>query len=396
MIFKYHYLCRNFTELFCFYDSSYLCICHTNHTRVQCFRHDPLLDHCDLCVSGGQCVRGDLNDSNSFLCLCPYCYQGRQCQFSLQPFGFTLDLLIASDTMTIKCLYNIIVFIIVIFGAFNNFCSFLTFKRPRPRRNSVGIYLLQISILNQLTLFCLMCNFIHILLASFDYVNDISCKIINYILFVLTRSAYWLSSWVTIDGLAMVLFPTVKSWKDPRLAIKKSLITFSILFGLHIHDLFYYVSIKQIDMQTTVCVTNFNRMFFSTYDRINSIINSTVPCIIQVISISLIIVRLTRSRANIGQKQLMYKQILREQFKKQKELFIIPITIIFSSLPQVILAFILACTQMSSFQRHIFLISYLFSYIPHTLGFILYVLPSHTFKKEFSQTSLAKRWFPKL
>ena len=34
---------------------------------------------------------------------------------------------------------------------------------------------------------------------------------------------------------------------------------------------------------------------------------------------------------------------------------------------------------MNSFRRDIFLISYLFSYLPHTLGFILYVLPSNTF-----------------
>jgi hypothetical protein len=34
---KYHYICRNHTNLFYFRDDFYLCICDENHSRVECF-----------------------------------------------------------------------------------------------------------------------------------------------------------------------------------------------------------------------------------------------------------------------------------------------------------------------------------------------------------------------
>jgi len=39
------------------------------------------------------------------------------------------------------------------------------------------------------------------------------------------------------------------------------------------------------------------------------------------------------------------------------------------------------------------LVSILLTYIPQILGFILYVLPSTTYKKEFEQTLIAKKIF---
>ena len=46
-VFKYHHLCKNNTELLCFYDENYLCICENDHNRVRCFTHDTQLDQCE-------------------------------------------------------------------------------------------------------------------------------------------------------------------------------------------------------------------------------------------------------------------------------------------------------------------------------------------------------------
>jgi hypothetical protein len=77
----------------------------------------------------------------------------------------------------------------------------------------------------------------------------------------------------------------------------------------------------------------------------------------------------------------------------QKELYITPLVIILSALPQTILSFSLACTQVSYAKRHILITTLLASYAPQVLGFILYVLPSTGYKKEFEEAPMTKKYF---
>jgi hypothetical protein len=93
----------------------------------------------------------------------------------------------------------------------------------------------------------------------------------------------------------------------------------------------------------------------------------------------------------IGQK-MTFGQVLKKQFETQRELYVTPTIIILSALPQAILTFSFSCTELNDFQRHTLLCSYLLSYGPQVLGFILYVLPSTTYKKEFSETFIGKKY----
>ncbi|CAF4978252.1 unnamed protein product, partial [Rotaria sp. Silwood1] len=137
LVFKYHRICQNNSFQLCFYDSTYFCMCQGSHMQAYCFNYDPFLDRCDSCLSSGKCVRGDPQDSNDFSCLCPYCHSGRLCEFSMQPFTFTLDSLLAFDSIFVQLVYIIIALVIVITGFLNNFLSFVTFRRPEPRKTSV-------------------------------------------------------------------------------------------------------------------------------------------------------------------------------------------------------------------------------------------------------------------
>ena len=111
-VFKYHHICRNNTKRFCFHDENYFCICQQDHYRAECFVHDPQLDHCDACLSGGKCLQGYPTDPNEFICLCPSCHQGDRCEFSFQAFGFTLDSLLVDFSKAVKIVYTVLVGII--------------------------------------------------------------------------------------------------------------------------------------------------------------------------------------------------------------------------------------------------------------------------------------------
>ena len=99
----------------------------------------------------------------------------------------------------------------------------------------------------------------------------------------------------------------------------------------------------------------------------------------------------SRMRANKNRRQ-RFGEIFKKQFKEQKELYITPMIIVFSSLPQIIISFSYACREFKqSWQRYSLLVAYFLSYLPQILGFILHVLPSTTFSEEFYKTAIGKR-----
>jgi hypothetical protein len=306
----------------------------------------------------------------------------------MQAFGFTIDSLSVNYSKEVKIIYVSIVCLLFIIGLFNNFCSFVTFKRPTPRKFGVGNYLLIVSCLNQIVLFCLLFKFIQI---TIGIINAGSCKAISYFLSVMTRSTYWLTSWITIDRLFIVLFPTSSSLKNPRLAIGMSVSTSIVLLVMHIHEIIYYTTIQHLSTGSTICVTNFDTSLISTYNRISTLIHYLFPFFIQVICITFLIVLAARSRMKTIGHRMTFGEVLKKQFETQKELYVTPTIIVLSTLPQAILTFSLACIQLSDWQRHTLLGSYLLSYAPQVLGFILYVLPSTSYKKEFYETLIGKK-----
>lgn len=396
-MFKYHHICRTNSHRLCFHDNTYFCICELNHSRAGCFIHDPLLNHCDRCLSGGRCVKGHLKNSDNFICICPPCYRGHQCEFSMTAFGITLDSLLASEAMVVQIVYTALIFLLFAIGLFTNLCSFLTFKRAEPRKFTVGNFLFVVAILNQSALLSLLFKFVHVLLGTFGLTTDISCKIITFILSAITRSTYWLTSWITIIRLLITLYPVSIIIRNPRWALLVSYVTIFALFGMHVHEIVYYTVIRSSNSSVLLCVSNFNQNLAVKYNQVNTFLHYLVPFCIQTISITLLIIYVARSRARTVAKKSTFAQVLKEQFSTHKELYLTPAIIVLSALPQIILSFSLACTHLDVGQRHAIVVTYLLSYAPQVLGFILYVLPSSEYKKEFAKTFLGEKickWLP--
>ncbi|CAF1050070.1 unnamed protein product, partial [Adineta steineri] len=102
----------------------------------------------------------------------------------------------------------------------------------------------------------------------------------------------------------------------------------------------------------------------------------------------------SRARTKGENNQQTFVSVFMTQLKTQKEQYVTPVIIVLSSLPQIILSFSYACSELKqSWQRYTLLTTYFLSYIPQMLGFILYVLPSKTYSEEFRQTLIGKRFF---
>jgi hypothetical protein len=184
--------------------------------------------------------------------------------------------------------------------------------------------------------------------------------------------------------------------KKPRLAFGLSIFVILVVSGMHIHEIMHYVTIvdrSYTSVSITLCVTSYVQQLISVYNRVNVLIHYFVPFAIQVVSITILIVQISRSRARANsRRQETFIDLFKKQFKTHREHYITPIIIVLSSLPQTILSFSYACTEpKQSWQRYMLLTTYFLSYLPQMLGFILYVLPSTTYTEEFHQTAIGKR-----
>jgi hypothetical protein len=385
----YHKICQNNTDLFCFFDETSFCLCQTDHYRVSCLGYDTKLDNCEKCLSRGKCIQGNLNEPNNFICLCPFCHQGQRCEFNMQAFSFTFDSLLITYSKKMKLVYVILIFALVTIGFFNNLCCFITFKRRACRVFGVGNYLMTVTCINQIVLLCLLLKFI---LITFELSHVIACKAISFSLSVSTRLTYWLTSWITVTRLFIILIPHSVALKNPRMAIGVSTVTSLVLLGMHVHEIIYYTSIKHLPTGLSICVTNFDVDLISNYNQISTLIHYIVPFFIHVIAVTLLIFRIACSRKKTIGSKMSFSEILNKQLGIHKEHYVIPIIIIFSALPQAVLTFRLACKELTEWQRHALLGAYTLSFTPQVLSFILLVLPSTNYKKEFGNTIIAKKY----
>jgi hypothetical protein len=306
---KYHYLCQNNTNLFCFRDDFYLCICDENHTRVECFRYDYKLDYCSYCLAGGRCITEDRLRSNNFICLCPPCYSGSKCQFNSNSFGFTLDQLFFTDLIssihkktTFRSLI-IIPLLLFLLALPNNFFSIITFRRQNCLRNGIGQYLLYMSIINQLNLGVLAARLIHLAvnitgMHSYPSMDQYLCKILSYLLTSSSRMVYWLSSLVAIERVYMTLFLSGRWLKKPHIARRLIVLTLVGILISDIHELVFVKSLLEINNDNGgMCVIEFpinNQSTWILFHHIISIINSILPLLINIcctITISCVIMK---------------------------------------------------------------------------------------------------------
>jgi hypothetical protein len=182
--------------------------------------------------------------------------------------------------------------------------------------------------------------------------------------------------------------------KNASLAIATSVVTLVIVLAMHIHETIFYTIIYDYRTNLASCVIDLGTGFVSLYNRVSTPMHYILPFFIQTICITLVIVFATRSRARATRQKSTFYETLKGQFRSQKELYITPALVIFSILPQVIVTFSLACKDLSEGQRHALVCAYLLSYASQVLGFVLYVLPSTSYRKEFDKTWMGKKLSP--
>jgi hypothetical protein len=313
-VFKYHYLCRNNTSLLCFTDNSYLCICDENHTRAECFGYDDSLDRCSSCLADAQCLKGN-QSLIDFICLCPRCYSGNMCQFNSESFSFTLDQLLSANLVSERAMEKEITRFSLIFGSWllfllglvTNICSFVTFRRPKCRRIGTGHYLLCMSIVNQINLFCFALRLTHLVLntqsQSYPLFSMVGCKMLNYLLVASSRISYWLVALIAIERGYITLFLNGQRLKKPSTAKRLIVFMFIVILSSGSYELYFIQSHVDSNVNKgAICTLQFPRQhrFWTQIHQAVTIIYAVVPFLITLCCTIIISCVVIKKRMNVN------------------------------------------------------------------------------------------------
>ncbi|CAF1302650.1 unnamed protein product [Adineta ricciae] len=216
---KYYNRPCDILDVRCFFDEFHVCLCD-NNAFLDCVRFDHSESSCPTdeitCLNDGRCYQPMQTTINfEFACVCPGCYFGDRCQFTMTKYTISLDALLDQHILIgrslseqlplIHWMVAIVVILVVVDFLTNGLCI-LTFAQRTTRKLGCGWYLLIISIVSELGIVICGIRFVYLLqirLNSFGTTNktflSLSCILLELFLSILPTINDWLSTCVTVE-----------------------------------------------------------------------------------------------------------------------------------------------------------------------------------------------------
>jgi hypothetical protein len=277
-------------------------------------------------------------------------------------------------------------------GIINGSLLMITFMNKKLHEVGSGIYLLGSSIFTLLTITVFALKFSILLGAQMESITNRSflnfqCITIDFFLRISLAMDHWLNACVAceraITSIKATNFNKRKSKKAAKYVILGLLI---LMISTTIHDPIHRRLIDDSDEngenKRLWCVASYSsnlRIFNSTIN----IFHFFAPFFINLISAIFLIKSAARQRA-IVQPQQTHSRHLHNQFQKHGRQLIAPVLLVILAVPRAVVSFISGCTESTS-GLWLFLIGYFISFIPPTMTFLLFVLPSKLYKQEFKK-----------
>ena len=401
----YHLPCQK--PIGCFHDQNYFCLCNNFGSQriANCFEFNSSLEYncfkLSNCQHGGQCLQDDVHCPQTSRCICRTCSYGSLCQFSSSLFDVSLDGIIGPHIQPnlsfpkqpIVIIITLVLIVIIVIGGFiDGILCFFAFQTKQTRKVGCGYYLIGSTITTLLTSIMLALKFSILLCTQMSMITNrlflnIQCYSFDYLLQICLNTDKWLNACIAMERTMSIVKGTKFNAKQSK-QVAKYMIGFLLLMitTLTIYDPIHrqLVDDDSTDEQKrTWCIVSYSSELV-VFNQIVHLFHFFVPFILNIISASTIIILSTKRRRKTH-KDKIYIDILREQFQQHRHLLISPIVLVILSLPRLIISFVAGCMSSNS-SPSIYLISYLASFIPPMLTFVIFVLPSKLYKEEFRKT----------
>jgi hypothetical protein len=333
------------------------------------------------------------------MCACNDCFYGTRCQFTTKGFSISLDSIIGysirpqanfvQQPIVVKVTTALILSIFIT-GFINGILSMLTFRGKTTRNIGCGWYLFAISITSLLIMTILLVKFCLLLLSQMGVITQRfilfgHCISIDFLIRILLSTNYWLSTFVTIERMFMVI-KGAKFSKSKSIQIAKWIIFILPFFmiGSSIQEILYRSLIDDPEETRIWCVLIYPHRTIELINWFLHICQIVIPFSINFIATIITIIMIARQHT-VWRIDQTYRQHLYKQLMKQKHLLLTPCILVFLNIPRLILFFISTCMTTVR-EPWFFLFGYLLAFIPPMLTFIIFVLPSKNYKDEFRHT----------
>jgi hypothetical protein len=408
----YYFICQTYSpNVSCFYDYDNFCTCdYVNEQRYPyCFKYEndlPVLPKLDAmeCYSGGQLVQDAIECPSKLWCLCPQCFYGTQCQFTTSGFGLSLDSILTYHIEPhVKLIHQPVLvqvtaglcIIFIIIGFVNGLLSLITFKNKVVCEVGCGVYLLVSSITTLLTMTFFGLKVWILLLAQMSIIENrtfltIQCYSIDFFLRFCLYTDQWLNACVALERAVCTIKGTGFN-KNKSRRVAKVMIIILLIFniGTSIHDPIYRElidgerSFEDDDdyIPQLYCIINYKSASLSTYNNIMHTFNFFGPFLVNFLSAIILITKKSIQRANV-QSHRNFFDILLEQSHEHKHLLIAPIVLVILAIPRLIIAYTTKCME-SQDDAWLYLMAYFIPFTSTMLTFVIFVVPSEFYKKEF-------------
>ena len=397
---SYHMVCKQQSDLHCFHDEeTFMCLC-TSERHANCFRFDfNITYNCqglNDCKNNAQCFSDTPHCPTWVTCVCPECFYGSKCQFTTKSSILSLDTILgysirphaplSRQFIPIKVSLIITISMLCI-GCINGLVSIMTFRIKSLQESGCGCYLLALSIVSLLLMIFFTLKFLFLLLSQMAILTnrtflDINCVSMDFLLRSFLAISDWLNASIAIERAIMTVqgisFNKKKSRHVARLVL---ILVVLIVFASHVHDPIHRRIIEDEEDERLWCIVQYRSFHLEIFNSVMNVLHFVLPFSINLISALTIIVTAARQRASV-QKQLSYREHLHEQWSHHNHLIISPIILVLLAVPRLIISFLSGCMK-STRDPWLFLAGYFISYVPPLLTFVIYVLPSTTYKKHF-------------
>lgn len=396
----FHVLCRNHSDLKCFYDKLYMCLCTSEH-YANCFKFNRYSSLCRdnvHCQNGAKCLQYNPTCQRETTCICIDCFVGDRCQFYAKGLGLTLDDILRYEIIPYMSMNNqsgllkwssAMTFIMLVGGLINSVFSVLTFRRKDSREVGCGVYLLASSITSLLTVSIFTFKFWFLVLTQINTSISRSilrggCILLEFVLKLCLYTDTWLNACVALERSISVYkgvnFNKILSKRIARWVIL--ILPFFITASI-IHEPLYRDLFDDKEEQRLWCVFHYSQSMHN-YNTFVLFFHFLGPFCANLFSALFIIFSGTRRRAT-AQTRRTYHQHLREQLVTNKNLILSPIILVILSVPRLVLSFLSGCVKASR-DSWLYLLGYFISFIPSVTVFLVFVLPSPLYRTQFRKS----------
>ena len=308
-----------------------------------------------------------------------------------------------------------ITMIMFLIGFISGILSLITFKNTELRKVGCVLYLLASSITSLLTITIFTIKFwLVVLIQLYSIVNtsilQIDCVFIGPILKLCLYLDGWLNACVAIERTVNVSKGIkFNKTKSKRLARWTILILFILIMGSIVHEpihheLFEYTNPKSKSLSNNspvnismknytnseyeieyniLCVIRYSRSV-EIYNTITLFIHLLVPFTVNLFSALFIIFGSARQRTTVKKNQT-FKEHVFTQMSEHKQLLISPFILLILAMPRLIISLISGCVDPSQ-NPWLYLCAYFISFTPPMLIFVVFVLPSELYRKNFKDS----------